>query len=359
MICRFLPCEPKEWTGRYDRIPGDSSVFHLRWRWDWGCFWPMAEGKCGSEKAFYWFENKKAVRDLANSVARVQLRFNGREGGSFTINEWGQVIVPSGEGDRRRYLAGVLRGSWSLVAPDDVNGRVSLEDDDGLECGDPWDRPYVGLPYHLSKRGYIYFVHRSPGKDVLRYPPYQDTDLINAIREIRPWGAVKFIVNSFGLVLTKRPSRGQLNEENWDPVYVGRIDYERWFENELVSQPVRTRDKKRDSDLTEERKRSILPLLNLLEYIVRDRTQLDSITGDQNQSDSILRGLTELASTLRDPSKLASILRDPDRFEFCLNVLTQLTLYLRDANSLTSILLKVYELISICRGLNELDSGSS
>src|SRR5579884_121027 len=234
MTCQCQLSQPMTWSGRYDRIPGDTSVVHLRYSSDMGRFWPMAEWRCEGETADYWFEDGAAVRELADAVSRVQLRFNGGEGGSFTINEWGQVIVPSGAGDRRRYLAGVLRGSWSLIAPDDVNERVSLEDDDGLDCGDPWPRPYVGVPYHLSNGGRIYFVHRAPGGDLVQYAPYQDTDLIEAIRQIRRWGPVKFIVNPFGLVLTKRPSHGQWNEEDWDPVYVGRINYCYWFAEEVA-----------------------------------------------------------------------------------------------------------------------------
>ena len=75
-------------------------------------------------------------------------------------------------------------------------------------------------------------VHRI-GK-IPQYPPHQDQDLIEAIREVRHWGSVKFVVNPFGLVLTKRPERQQWDEEKWDPVYVGRIDYQQWFAKESV-----------------------------------------------------------------------------------------------------------------------------
>jgi hypothetical protein len=126
MPCRFHISQPMAWNGRYDRIPGDASVFHLRHSTAMDRFWPMAEWRCEGEKADYWFEDSAAVRELADAIGRIQLFFNGRAGGSFTINEWGQVIVPSSAGDRCRYLAGVLQGSWSLVAPDDVNERVSL-----------------------------------------------------------------------------------------------------------------------------------------------------------------------------------------------------------------------------------------
>lgn len=233
MSCRFEVCEPAEWLGRYDRIPGDQSVFHLRWRAACGCFWPMAEWRRGSEKADCWFEDKEAIRQMRTAIAEVQRRFNGNPGGSFVINEWGQVIVPSVEGDRRRFLVGSLSGSWCLVSPDDERELVSLEDDRGLRCGDPWNRPYVGIPYHLSERGWIYFVHRAPHGESVVYPPLQDEALIESIRSIRRRGPVKFIVNPFGLVLTKRPTQGWLDEEEWEPVYLGRINYRRWFPKEV------------------------------------------------------------------------------------------------------------------------------
>ncbi len=232
MPCHFHVSKPKLWDGRYDRIPGDGSVFHLRYRLSMGRFWPMAEGQWGRERAEYWFEECKAVRQLADAIGQAKRQFNGAEGGCFVINEWGQVIIPSGAGDRRRYFVGVLEGSWSLVAPDDSSSIVSLDEDDGLACGDPWPWPYVGIPYHLSKSGRLYFVHRAPGRDIVEYAPRQYTGLIRAIREVRRWGAVKFIVNPFGLVLTKQPNRDDWNEEHWDPVYVGRLNYQYWFAKE-------------------------------------------------------------------------------------------------------------------------------
>ncbi len=193
----------------------------------------MAELRRGNETREYWFEETQAVQELAEAIAKVQLEFNGMEGGSFTINEWGQVIVPSAVHDRRRYFVGDLLGTWDLLDPENEGKRVGLYDDHGLGCGDPWELPYVGVPYHLSKTGRLYFVHRGLERDLIQYAPYQDARLIAALRRCRRWGAVRFIVNPFGLVLTKRPVPGRWCEDDWDPVYVGKIDYARWFAKEV------------------------------------------------------------------------------------------------------------------------------
>jgi hypothetical protein len=234
MICTFRPSEGVAWTGRYDRIPGDQSVFHLRNNEVKNRTWPMAERRIKGDRLSYWFDENAAVSELAGAVSRVELRFNGAAGGSFTVNEWGQVIVPSVLGDRRRYFAGVLQGEWHLLDPDDGRRPVSLEDDEDFGCGDPWERPYVGVPYHLSRGRHIYFVHRAPHGDSVQHPPHQDQELIEALLEIRHRGPVKFIVNPFGLVLTKRPTSQEWDEEKWDPVYVGRIDYQQWFAKEDI-----------------------------------------------------------------------------------------------------------------------------
>ena len=61
----------------------------------------------------------------------------------------------------------------------------------------------------------------------------QRSDLIEALRSIRRYGAVRFIVNPYGLVLTKRPPAGRWSaEELWEPVFVGKINLDLWFEKE-------------------------------------------------------------------------------------------------------------------------------
>ncbi len=230
----FHPSRGSQWLGRYDRIPGDQSAFHLRYNSRMERFWPLALRTVDGHTLEYWFAEDPAIRKLADTVGALQRRYGGQEGGSFLINEWGQVLVPCGSGDGRRYFAGVLQGEWVLTDPDTSFQTHSLNDDDGLECGDPWDLPYVGVPYRLSKGDRIYFTHRGPAGDRILRPEAQDRDLIASLRSVRRWGPVRFIVNPFGVVLTKKPpDRRFIDEEAWQAVYVGRIDYDNWFSPEL------------------------------------------------------------------------------------------------------------------------------
>jgi len=140
MSCCFRPARPpKEWKGRYGRIPGDLSVFHIRWDWTRSRFWPTAERKYGQWTECYWFEDHAAIQQLTESVNEIKLRINGQPGGSFTLNEWGQVLVPAGWDERQIYYVGQLEGTWHLRAP---GGQlVCLTGSAGLRCGDPWDLP--------------------------------------------------------------------------------------------------------------------------------------------------------------------------------------------------------------------------
>jgi len=64
-------------------------------------------------------------------------------------------------------------------------------------------------------------------------PPVQDKELITNLRKVRDTGAVRFIVNPYGIVLTKRPI-GSWNDQIWEPVFIGHVNFERWFEKEDV-----------------------------------------------------------------------------------------------------------------------------
>ena len=112
---------------------------------------------------------------------------------------------------------------------------LDLSEDSGLSGGDIWLRPYIGLSYNLHKSGqqiYYWFEDHDGGHKQL--PTAQDYDLIRSIRKVRRTGAIRFIVNPWGIVLTKVPPYQQewLPEENFDAVYVGRINFNFWFEKE-------------------------------------------------------------------------------------------------------------------------------
>ena len=227
---QFEACHPTAWTGRYARIPGDCSVFHLHHIG--GRSWPVimwdADGR-GVCKAI----DCDAAAALAKSVERAK-RFAGGTGtGSFVINEFGQVLVPASDGSGRRYLTGRWAGRLLFENPFCRDELIDLGDNSCLQPGDPWKMPYVGIPYNLHRNGMIYFYKHDESGGRMIFPPQQDQELIRAIRKIRPKRAVRFIVNHAGLVITKCDSESaSTSEESWQPVYVGSITPKLWFEKE-------------------------------------------------------------------------------------------------------------------------------
>ena len=221
----FQACEPREWHGRYKRIPGGGTAFHLvtvdnR-------LWPVIRWAVDGEVATCEARDCDTAAQLAGAVEAAKRKAGGNGSGSFLINEYGQVLVPASDGLGRRFLAGELRGDLLFENPFNENNPINLGDDRGLQCGDPWKLPYVGFQFNLSKRGKICFYRDDEDGRGSVYPDHQDHSLIRAIRSIRPVGAVRFIVNHCGIALTKRDTHGL-----WVPYYVGKIDFNIWFEKE-------------------------------------------------------------------------------------------------------------------------------
>lgn len=228
---RFIHCQPKKWLGRYGRIPGNRSVFHLRHVE--GRLWPVIEWHKDGDVGTCVAVDTPETHKLVKAVAEAKRFLGGGDAGTFLVNEFGQVLVPSSEGDGRRALAGTVEGNLLFVDPF-VDGKfVDLSDDSKHKCGDQWGLPYVGCQYNLSFRSEIYYFRISSDGGKTEKPPVQDKKLIESLRRIRRTGAVRFIVNHCGLVLTRRPEPEVWNsEEEWHPVYVGRINPKVWFKKE-------------------------------------------------------------------------------------------------------------------------------
>jgi hypothetical protein len=216
----------EEWVGRYCRIPGDLSVFKVVFtggRYVIQAFIETVEGRVTFETA-----QTQGTEQLISAINAVKWRYNHQPGGSFVVNEYGQVLVPTRAG--KRFCVGKITGVM-LLRNVDTQEIVDLSDDAGLRPGDPWDLPYVGLAYRLSCRSQIYYWDKTNGRSIK--PHTQDWDLIHQLRTVRRYGAVRFLVNPYGLVLTKIP-KGAFDPDGdqWQPVYVGRIDYDKWFMEE-------------------------------------------------------------------------------------------------------------------------------
>jgi hypothetical protein len=226
----FDKSQPTPWHGRYSRVMGNSSVFHLR-HID-GRFWPILVWETGGELALCRAVNCPAAVALADAVARAKRHAGGEGGGSFLIDEYGRVIVPASGGGGRRFLAGQLSGQLLFENPLLPDKPIDLGDDELFENGDPWKLPYIGIPYHLHRCGRIYFYQQDEHGGRVIYPPQQDVELIRSIRKLRPMGPVRIVVTPGGLVLTKIPSGFQASEDRWEAVFVGVVNFDTWFEKE-------------------------------------------------------------------------------------------------------------------------------
>ena len=216
-----------KWSGRYRRIAGNASVFKIIHLSEYG-FWPVIQWENNEGRITCPAQDCGEIDELVKAVNKAKNRMSDSIGGSFCVNEFGQVIVPSAYGDGNRLLVGEVEGV--LLFEDDCGNRIDLSDDSSLETGDYWNKPYVGMQYNLSKASKIYYFDNYRRSD---YLSVQDEDLIRKLRKVRRYGAARFIVNPYGLVLTKVPE-GEFSrdEDNWVSVFVGKINKKLWFRKE-------------------------------------------------------------------------------------------------------------------------------
>lgn len=223
----FTPYTFKTWDGRYSRVSGKSSAFKIKYVS--GKWWPAIQWEHEEGTALCLAIGGVEVQKLAETVNKAKYQMNQNNGGAFVINEFGQVIVPSSAGDGNRLLVGEVSGSLLFDHPITAN-NIDLSDDNGLYLGEIWRKPYIGIPYKLSRSSKIYFWTGT--KSV--YLPNDYKDLIKDLRLLRRIGALSFIVNPYGIILTKIPM-GEFDpdtEEYWTPVYVGRLKSSNWFAKE-------------------------------------------------------------------------------------------------------------------------------
>ena len=226
----FTPVTPRGWSGRYARIPGNETAFHVRLLG--GRWWPSVEWTIEYETGLCPMVDVKGAANLADAVNAGKRFLCGSSGGAFLINEYGQVLVPSQSGDGSVAMVGECAGSITFQDSLKGSGLFDLTDDRGLVPGTKWELPYMGIVYHLSRWNQIYFWHEGRARSWKVTPPVQDQALIGALRDVRPHGAVRFIVTCGGLILTKVPAGGW-RSPRWESRFVGRIDYKRWFPKEV------------------------------------------------------------------------------------------------------------------------------
>ncbi len=227
MSFEFFPCRPGKWSGRYRVIPGKQSVFHVRYDNVVDILRTDKRGGLVYDRYKYLAVMTDVIYDMAERINAVKEHCVGQAGGSFVINEFGQVICPVADGSWNRYLVGECEGAISFHNPD--GGTFTLDDDDGMTAGNDWKLPYVGTPYNLSRNDNVYIPLRDGCDTECKYPAEQDHQLIGKLRSVRGTsGGFRFLVNPHGIVLTKIED----SPFEWHPKYVGRINYACWFDKE-------------------------------------------------------------------------------------------------------------------------------
>ena len=200
MEFQYIPASPRIWEGRYKIPKGEESAYHVNSRGEINIRW---RDKSSEYKYNCPISDSEAVRHLAKAINTLKRRETGRAGGSFVINEFGQVICPV-VNSTKRFSLGEVSGPLYFEDPWDDAYLLSLDVND-LKCGVEWELPYIGIQYQLHSGDHIYFWKETPDGGYKAEPPRQDDGLIDKLREIREYGSARFIVNQHGIVLTKKP----------------------------------------------------------------------------------------------------------------------------------------------------------
>jgi hypothetical protein len=220
----FQPLNPaRPWRGRYSRIPGKEPSFHVAANNTITAVWYNHQD---DERLTARLVESPAAIDLAKALNSAKIQHSGSAGGSFLINEFCQVISPIRQSNDR-YWVGNIKGLLQFRHP--VTGQdFDLGPKRNLTTGDPWPGPYIGMKFNLSNNNRIYFAHEEDNCRTRLEPPVQDSTLIRQLREVRAIGAVRFIVNLHGVVITKV----EHPDGSWRPHYVGVVDFHNWYSEE-------------------------------------------------------------------------------------------------------------------------------
>ena len=221
---RFIPhYPPRLWTGRYARIPGKQTAFHV-----------SSEGVLTAE----WTDHEEdeiltgrildtpETQALGKALNETKSSHAGSPGGSFLINEYGEIICPIAGGSQRYYV-GQLRGEITVQNPVS-GGTLTLAPPRETTPGTRWRGPYVGMPFNLSGDDRIYFKHESDDMIQKIWLDRPNAALVSSLRQVRPAGGLRFIVNPHGAVFTKAPD----SLGNWSPVFISYIDPSNWYPRE-------------------------------------------------------------------------------------------------------------------------------
>lgn len=216
----FWPKTQRLWYGRYSRSSGS---FHVRWINN--AWWPVVEWKRdGVVSECPAVDNVNEISWLVDSVNKAKRFLGGNPGGSFMIDEYGEVIVPSNAGgDICRALVGYIDLTKPFCFQDPFDNNVFDLSVSRMGNGNMLDIPYVGMRFKLNAAMQICQEYQTPLGTLDIFPRVQDQGLIAQLNNLGG-GGCRFVVNPYGIV-----ARKILCGNAWIPVYVGRINRDLWF----------------------------------------------------------------------------------------------------------------------------------
>ena len=203
---------------RYRVLPGTQGVFHLRYYPLIQRFHPVIDWHRDGYELDCWGNVSDEMRQLGQIVEANQRQQTGQPGGKFLIDEFNRILMPT-TGSQPEHIGDFDYFELSFMNSLD-GSEIDLDDDYDLDPGDTWDKPYIGLVYVFGADHQIRF--ETSGQT--ECPHSQDQNLIATLRRLRPGGG-RILVNPAGIVPTK-VQRGF----DWIPIYVGRINYQNWFQ---------------------------------------------------------------------------------------------------------------------------------
>ena len=115
-----------------------------------------------------WHASNGEHGDLIAMVNAVKTTMGDAPNGPFYINEYGQMLVPTGPS-----AAYYLAGEYEACLRFDFEGNVLSGEGVGLdgralEPGDVWTGPHPGIPYVLRAGGGDIYYESAPRLDVTR-----------------------------------------------------------------------------------------------------------------------------------------------------------------------------------------------
>lgn len=165
--------------------------------------------------------------ELVEKVAAVKAAHGEPPSGVFYLNEWRHLLVKAGGGTW-------FAGRYERQLDFDLDGKsVSTMAPAGLEPGQPWKGPHVGVRYTLAASGDDVYCRRRVTATRERDEYLSDyvpsaVELVRQWAKIRPGGG-RLYINEARELFTPAGAAGVFT-------YVGRAPLDRWFPEPQVDQ---------------------------------------------------------------------------------------------------------------------------